>query len=608
MADFSINAANLAGPRLAGSAPVAPVQSQDRGPIIPSDLLNLGVGVAADTVKTLAANDTTQALAQYQRQLSGVASALQGGHITDKEANVRSQQISNQFASSYASQGPEFIKSMGSIRKELFAMTSLQGAQEAQEDERAAKKESRSDAIKKGLLNPFSAGYSPQMEASAVSLAQSMERAESEWTRQQRLASEQRAVESHGFAGDANYRANSDFTDKNAAKLAVGSVRNEAATYLNKSIDELSSQVLSGAVDYSTAQLSLTRITSDLTGKVQELLIDNPDAARAVTTQIGSLQKAAEDYMNPTKRNEATKAAFDEAMLRTKLALITDDPQLQVLAATNSMVPNLPISAMVGNNAITKAFTAASTGRYSGLILGNDTGNQRVLFRGIQDTVNKAQSGASVSNPEVQMSDAASMTNMFMREAAKVSPGDPASLRTFTQFMSSPEAAKLVESGKLDKQTAAMAGSVLANTHQRDVLMTITPRLNLPLGAAVTENGQTVRPTLANVADFEMRGGELVMIDKPSREMFASPQLIRARAQEVRDVMKELNTLIRAGAHLEGSTDYAAYWEKYKSQLMPDFFIDPSKEAAAKAQGYLGGNRRNPANWRKPENGGTATE
>ncbi|AXH71954.1 MAG: hypothetical protein [Podoviridae sp. ctbj_2] len=607
MADFSIQATNLAGPQLAGSAPVNPVQSRRQGPIIPGELLKLGVQVGADAASAYASNQTAGALGAYQKQLAGVASALSGGHITEREALMRTQNISTQFSSNYADGSGDFIKGMASIRKDMFSTTSLQFAAEEQEDTRAAKKEARSDAIKKGLLNPFSAGYSPQMEASATELSMSMQRAEDEWGRQQRMASEGRAQESHSWAGDANYRANTDFVNKEAAKNAVSDVRVKAMGYLNSSIDDLSKQVTSGAVDYPTAQLSLTRITSEMSAKVQELLIDNPAAAKVVSDQISALQKAADDNMNPQKRSESTAAAYNEMLTRTKLALVTDDPELQVLAATNAMVPNLPISSVVGNKAITTAFRAANEGRYSGLILGNDTTNQRVLFSGVQATVNKAQSGVSGGVPEKQMTDAASMTNMFMREAAKVSPGDPTSLRTFTQFMASPEAGKLVESGKLDKQTAAQAASALANTHQRDVLMNVTPRLNMPLGAAVMENGESVQPTLANVADFEMRGGELVLTDKPSRQMYAAPQLIRARAQEVRDVMKEINTLIRAGAHMEGTTDYAAYWEKNKHLIMPDFFIAPEREAEAKAQGYLGGNRRNPANWRKPDNGGNAS-
>lgn len=608
MAEFGIQATNLQGPQLAGSQPVAPVQSQRQGPIIPSDLLMMGVKVGADAVAANASANQTNVLNGYQKELAGVAAALQGGHIKESEALTRTQAISNRYAANYAVDGGETLKSMASIRKDVFSVTSLQFAAEDQEDNRAAKKEARSESIKKGLLNPFSAGYSPQMEAAAVELSQSLTRSEDEFQRQQRLAAENRAVEAHGYAGDANYRANTLFTQQQSAKNALGDVRTKAVDYLSKSVDDIAAQVKTGKTDYQSGAFALQRITAEMSAKVQEMLVDDPASAKIVSDQISALQKAADDHMNPAKTSELTQAALNTALNRTKLAMITDDPELQVLAAANSMVTNLPINTVVGNKAITTAFKAAAEGRYAGLILSNDTNNQRVLYQGIQSTVNKAQVGGQGTDPVKQMAEAGQMTNMFIREASKVSPGDPSSLRTFTQFMATPEAARLVEAGQLDKQTAAQAASTLANTHQRDVLMTITPRLNLPLGAAVMENGQSVQPTLANVADFEMRGGELVLVDKPSRQMYASTQLIKARSNEVRDVMKELNTLIRAGAHLEGTTNYAEYWERNRHLIMPDFFIAPEREAEAKAQGYLGGNRRNPANWRKPDNGGTSNE
>lgn len=603
MAEFGIQATQLDGPRLAGSQPVAPVAQPDRSPVLPMGLLGLGVKIGEDVVAQAKANDAAGVLSSYQQQLSGVASALSGGHISEREALTRTQRISNQFASQYADGTGEILKSMGNIRKEMFAMTSLQFAAEAQEDTRAAKKQAVTDAITRGLLSPFGSNYSPDMQAQAVSLAQAQQRADDEWSRLQKRSQEERSIESHQFSADANYRANKEFTDTQAAKNAVSSVRTQAAAYLDSSIDELGKQLKGGAIDFSTAQMSLNRITAELNGQVSSLMVDNPQAARVVTDQINAMQQAALTHMDPTKTSAYTAAAYTDAINRVKLALVTDDPNMMIIAATSAMAPNLPITQLYSNQALTKAFTAAQQGRYSGLIVGNDINSQRVLFKGIQDTVNKTKAGMSSSPPEKAMAEAGQMTNAFIREAGKVDAGDPASLRTFTQFMATPEVAILVNEGQIDKQTAAMTRQAFASTYQRDVLMNITPKLNAPLGASVTADGQTVQPNLANVVDFEMQGGQLVMVPKPSREMYASPQLIRARNQEVNDVMRELNTLIKAGAHLAGTTDYNAYWEQNKHVIMPDFFISPEKEAAARKQGYQGGNRRNPANWRKPDGG-----
>lgn len=608
MAEFGIRATQLDGPRMAGSQPVAAVAQPDRSPVVPMGLLGLGVQIGSDIAQQVKANDTAGILSSYQQQLSGVASALSGGHISEREALTRTQRISNQFASQYADGSGEILKSMSGIRKNMFELTSLKFADEAVEDQRGYKKQATQDAITKGLLNPFGQNFSPALQDSAVTLAQSMQRADDQWARQQKIAQEERAQEGMQFDRDANYRANKNFTDTQSAKGAVKDVRVQAADYYGKAVDTLMDNVKTGKMDFAGAELALNRTTAELNGKVAELLIDDPASAKIVTDQIEALKAAALTNMDPMKSNERTQATFQELKTRTQLALVTDDPNLLVLAATDSMIPQLPVSQLEGNKSLINALSNAKKGRFTGLLLSNDTDNQRVLYKGIQDTVNNTKAGLSTSAPEKAMADAGQLTNAFIKEAGKVDAGDPSSLRTFTQFMATPEVAVLVNEGQIDKQTAALTRQAFATTYQRDVLMNITPKLNAPLGASVTTDGQTVQPNLANVVDFEMQGGQLVMVPKPSREMYASPQLIRARNQEVNDVMRELNTLIKAGAHLAGTTDYNAYWEQNKHVIMPDFYISPEKEVEARKQGYQGGNRRNPANWRKPDGGAASTD
>jgi hypothetical protein len=61
-----------------------------------------------------------------------------------------------------------------------------------------------------------------------------------------------------------------------------------------------------------------------------------------------------------------------------------------------------------------------------------------------------------------------------------------------------------------------------------------------------------------------------------------------------------LNQLIRLHAHLEGTTDYAKYWEAHKHELMPSIYPDPNKlKPGTVVDGfkYVGGNYRDRSNW-----------
>ena len=380
-------------------------------------------------------------------------------------------------------------------------------------------------------------------------------------------------------------------------------VRAGASKYLTASIKTIREQVDNGG-DFLQAQSQLQTIFAGIKAQGAEALMGNDAAKGIFNQQMDNLMAAALVDLDPTQRSEQSTAKYNDYLKRVQIGLMSSDPNLEILAGLGSMVGNLPINIAAGNTAVAKVFKSVQDGTYSGAILSKDVDTQRIVYQAARDTINQAVAGRSVTDPKTAIADAGKFTNNMTAEAAKVSPGDPTSLRTYTQYMATPEVAQLVNQGAIDKQTAAITKQVWQEVYQRDILQNVTPKLNAPLGAGVVVDGAATQPTLASAIDFEMRGGQLVLVDKVAPGIFASPQLINRKTQDIRNVMNEINTLIRAGAHLEGSTDYDAYWEKNKANILPDFFVSPEKEADAKAAGYLGGNRRNPANWKRKPDGG----
>jgi hypothetical protein len=68
---------------------------------------------------------------------------------------------------------------------------------------------------------------------------------------------------------------------------------------------------------------------------------------------------------------------------------------------------------------------------------------------------------------------------------------------------------------------------------------------------------------------------------------------------------KVVNQLVKAGAHMEGHTNYDKYWEANKHQILPNMFPDPARLKVGQVVDgykYIGGNVKSKSNWiKEPE-------
>ena len=111
---------------------------------------------------------------------------------------------------------------------------------------------------------------------------------------------------------------------------------------------------------------------------------------------------------------------------------------------------------------------------------------------------------------------------------------------------------------------------------------------------------------IAQLVDFQVdENGTVSLVPKWDEKDFNKSTAAQMRAiTEVRDINRQLsaiNTAIKAGAHLEGRTDYKKYFEENGSIFLPTFIPNKKfiEEQAKKGYKYLGGNRYNPRNWVK---------
>jgi len=103
---------------------------------------------------------------------------------------------------------------------------------------------------------------------------------------------------------------------------------------------------------------------------------------------------------------------------------------------------------------------------------------------------------------------------------------------------------------------------------------------------------------IAQLVDFQVdENGTVSLVPKWDDKDFNKSTAAQMRAiTEVRDINRQLsaiNTAIKAGAHLEGRTDYKKYFEENGSVFLPTFIPDKKfiEEQAKKGYKYLGGNR-----------------
>lgn len=611
MAEFGIKATDLSAPQGAGARVIEGVQPATSSIQIPSGISQLGVDLVdslrrgeIQKAKDQAAQRENQVMGQYTREIAALQDAATQG-MSPAEVAAKTRRINAQYTTIAAENGwlESFKKSQdlalgatgtGAIvnqaeEQRKANVTYLRGKDvyvPPDADDNYINQLMRHQTDKQTMMQDFT--FNEQQAAanrSATGFNQSQE---------DRRRKEETTKLITGFAG-TSFQELSVQTDKIIADHRAGRIGIEEARAEIQKLSAKSSQGIDAitAADPSMGTPFRNTLTTYLDTQVKRLEGENVDLdneAKAIVnrSKVVSLQKSPE---------LAQAAALSELVGRT--------------VAGSQTVESITAQALV-------RFTTQDTTSASDVpnVVGGGIGKtaEVTLYSHAKEGLNLVRSGQT-SRPEVAKQEAFQLTNNILDQlgdkfnSRKVKDTD---LKEVAQFMASPEFAYFVKEGGMRTDVADTARDAYMQLYRRSVDQGVQAQLNQPIPTGVRQNRPNdpdISGTTMDALDIRFTNGQVAFVPKTGQQ-YSSPSISRIvseRARELSGVSQSLTQIVRIGAHLEGTTDYQAYWEANKASILPYYYGDQEKLKGDKIApdgtvyewvGGPNGNTRDRSNWR----------
>lgn len=606
MADYGVNATQLSAPQGAGTAPVAPVQQQavntSMVPMLASSAGAIGEAITGFLHKQAQDNET-QVVSSYTNAQAQLNDAMASGEITAAEAAGRSKALFTKYAANYAGH----MKALNQARTALSGGSELGLAEEAVKTDMEIRKSAKIAAQSDGIS--FYSGMSKQTEDSLLAAHASEIRMNKQMEKQFKINAENRAQGSY----------DRELRDAQFKEQSIGLLNDLAGTNLDASRSialDLKAQVASGKKTYEQAQLDLashfTRINAGLTAAAGK----NPDMAGSYIKLFGDLQKASESLLDPKADAARLQGQIDTLVKIQGLGALQKDPTLQRAVASAELFRASPMAlqASLGMNSavtssVTRLITPNAPVQYP--VVGNpevEAGTLDVVKRSLNDA------NRDPTNVKLKEEHTAAVQNIQTQVGDMIGRGDAKSLQTAAKFFSSPEYGQWRKVNPVDAQTESNASRAFQQVYEGTMVKGIRQEIEnalsqpaaLPAVGVMGKSlgGQSVAVNAINpeTLDVKFAGAGIVFDMKKVPTDPVEARNAKATVDSLNKAQNAANELIRLGAHLEGSVDYAKHWEQNKARYMPNVFMTPGTKTTDGQYEYVGKGDafdfRNKANWR----------
>lgn len=590
MADFNTG---LQAPQGAGAQPIAAVQEHVQ------QFSNPWVGLATGMASVFAANlkdsqkkekedQQKRIIGDFTREQTALNDAISQG-LPKEQAAARARANFSKYSANYPALVDEFNKS----NKALFESTELGVAKgEAQRtvDEVTAL---RSDYQKSGGYIPL--GASPQQVQSQLYAFQETRRIEEDFKRTSARAAEGRAQTSEG-------RSQQTFEQK---ELAVKALTSIGSAHLPAAQDFVMGAIAKGRTgDTAGAQQDLNIYFSNIEAGITAASAANPELASGWRNLFSDMKKVGMEGTDP--KADAAKLEDQLKAMQTKAKLIAfASPQMQGLFAVNSLLGGqLPAVFWETNQAardavVSVAQQVAGPNTPIPQVVGNKQ-NEETVYPVLENNLRLLQSGQA-ANPEKVKGDVSNSLNNILKQVGKAdSLGLGAKeLTTVAKLMESPQYAYAVTNGLLDKEAAYQAGRAFQVIYEKSASKALSNKLAEPFNVA----GATTNKTIGELVNIEWNGSGVTLaptrVDPNLDPANPTGSFYRDRMiTEMKKGSQTINQLIMIGAHREGHTNYAKFWEENKHNILPTYYPDPAKLSVGqtitakngKKYKYIGGN------------------
>ena len=559
MAEFGTQATQLSAPQGAGANVVAPTT------VNPLEGLTTLISQGASLFSSLTQKDDNASVKQYTQKLSTITEGVASGQLSPEKARVQQRALYSEYAKNFPDKVEDFTK----VTKSFREASNLGDVEEAAKIERDIRKTALTNAQQDGFLvfgNEEQQDKIIQNHAAVV-------RARKDLEAMYRANEESRA--SKRFQNEEEKEA-----DKNRISQTLNVLGASNLSAFSSEMEGLVAHVTSGKMGLEQAELLRSKRFSEIQATLNAVTGTMPELGNAYRALFNDLNETSKRLLDPKTRAETSASALQDILARAQITVLSNDKKVLSAAVANRLLPNTVTATIASEGLERNIFVLlgantpeerANNPAAMPVPIGTAAGNQ------VTKLVEKQVTEAVASKDEAAKESAIKATNNLLNDigASINSPfaTKPDALKDVANFIASPAFGQLVAEGKVSPEGRTAAARVLQISFQQPTIQAVNEKLNAPImtlakrGSASGPSGLTAKDVVA----VEWSGSGIRFVPKTDNPNI--PQFEQmAYARELQSAERAINSLIRQGAHLTGSTNYKQAWEAMQSRVLPQFF------------------------------------
>lgn len=606
MAEFGIKATELSAPQGAGSSPLTPVRKDSTAGLeTVSNALNIfarGLGIKQQEEKEAFDNSIVNG---YAKKLQAINEGVRTGQIPPSEASARARALTGEYMAGYS----HLYDKIKGVRGAMFEGSEIGAAQQQVDDERTRSNKLLADAQSAGYtFFPFMTDdqKNAQINAYQVEL-----RSRQEMSDMYRRNEELRAQN----------RYDADVAARQSKELGIKLINNIAGANIEGAysvVSSLQGAVASGKMTFDEARMQWATITSRIEAQIQAAAGVNPELAGPYRTLFADLNRLGGEFLDPSKKTKDVENQLNLLISQSKLALVQSNPKVLSIVAASELLKQNAELALKASPIVAEAISSMlqfgpDNPTPKSQVIGNPE-IEKDVFGVVSKGIKDLNSGKYQDNEKARGEIKNTVDNLLQQfgDMATKRGVDPKMLQSAVDFFSSPEFGIYAKSGDFDLEALDAAKKTFQINYQQTVVgvvdraisqaITVQDRFNSESsldaanrtrGAGSAQGGakgvkQEIKKfDTSNVTPVFNGTGITFKLATPA----TNPQELameRRVTNELKQASQAITKLVHIGAHMEGTTNYAQFWEKNKHLLLPRFFTDPEAEQGSKPASKAG--------------------
>lgn len=586
-AHFGADATQLSAPQGAGATPIEgvkePASQIDLRPI--SNLFE-GIGeVFKNKAKQDAQLMENQVLSQFSSSLSSVDQSWQQ-HQNPTRYRAERSKIIDQFRTAHPEYTPKFIQVLNMGKEGISG--EVEDQEKAQRDRRNSLLKSASDA---GILPP---GVGRDVEDEVIRAMQTGERMKAqqkemrdniEWTQKQDEATRRAAQERL----------------KDDTKGLVTEFSGVHASAFNTSMFDLVKQVNSGKMTPEEAMYHAAGYFNKIQMELSAMSLVDPAIAAPFKDNFNRIWETYKDNFKPGADLNALKTQWEKINISSKLQIAQRDPQMIELSNLSQMLGNQPALYQSVHGTVSKYLISRGlieNGRMNPTIDSNSKtqiiGNsefEKQAYSTVAKAVSSYKEAGTGKEKETARKEVYGQLSGLVSQyvdAYQLNKLTRDSRKKMSEFLLNKGVAQFLKENPLPLPLARGLASVVDENFKQykntvaealgDVVM--GPKIDDKLhGRGMSgykaKRGASIDPLDAVDISWDNSGIKFTPTSMP-----ADPVDRNRLISRLNEVSVALTNGVKIGAHVEGTDDYAAYFEKVKHRLFEGKFPEPKQSGS----------------------------